>query len=1536
MRKLIKIILSIFSAVVLTVIVVPVMLSILLSSYTIQNYVVSKAAKAASEYLGTTVSIDKVRIKLFNRVAVDGLFIADMKGDTLLYAGNLDVGLRGYNPFTGLIRLNDVRLTDGCFFLEQDSTLTLNMRYITQKLQSKNPKKSPKDFLLRANNLYIENMHFKYRKYVVPDKPFGVNFSDLDVMRINMDIHGIGVVNDSINAVMKQMSFIEKSGFNCRRLSSDRVVVAPSGMKLNNLTIIDPMSEIHMKQLWFEYPRWRAYREFTNEVVIHSRIEKSRVSFRTIGYFAPSLRNWQSVVTATGTVDGPVSDMRGELHDAAIRDTKIDVRFRIDGLPDITQTKFTFDIADLNTNAADASFIFNDITGKSLGNATRYLDKMERIRLNGHFEGLLTDFTADGALQTTPGNVRFDVRMNPAKSGMAHIAGRVSAENFGIGHMLSSGKLGSTTLTAQVNGFLRRDSISLQTDAVVKHIAFNGYDYRDIRLNGEIRNKYYKGFVGSADPNINFALNGIFDFNGSVPRYDFNLDLNKADLHKLHINNRDTVSVLSGYLAANAVGTTLDDINGSGSIRNLTYLFDSDTLKSDEIRFLGNNNSNNKLIAVYSDFADVELRSRLNVVDIIPYMRSTLQHYLPLLEGGDSVKNRQLEAKLDSVQRTSADNYYLIKAKVKESGKFATAILPGLYVAEGTDFSFLLNPATDNFSLMLTSDLIEYKNFYLAEMNLTNRNQSDSIAVYLRAAEMGIGNFYMPGFNLIGGAKNNMVNLGVGFANSQNMTSAMINTTTRLTVNPETQAREWNLQFFPSQINVGEQRWRISSEGIIFGDSTINVRQFRILSSGQELAVNGLISKEKTDTVHVTMKNFDLSPLTGLVDRYGYRVTGRTNGHADLIAARGDRLFYSRIGFEGIHINDKPIQNSLFRSEWDNENERIRMSLVLASQDTVVTGGYQPQGGKYYLNIDIPNVDLGYLQPVLGGVMNDIDGRANTHLVLTGTGGKPLLNGTIQVPYFAGIVDFTKVRYVMNSGMIDVVNNNLILRKTKIYDDYTGSADFEMALRTNYLSNLSYDIRVTPNKLLALNTTEKDNELFYGTAYATGSVGIRGDRRGVKMDIIGTTANNSTFFMPLTDKASIAEADFIVFEDPNKKADSVRMQRYKLIQRMRQKRSPTTGKSDIDINMLLNVLPNTEVQLVIDPKIGDIIKANGTGSLNLHIRPRENIFTMYGDYEINEGNYLFTLMNVLNKRFTIERGSTIQWTGDPINALLNITATYRVRASLAPLLGGADANYRQNVPVDCNIILTDRLSQPTINFDVKVPNANAEIRSLVQNALNTQELKSQQFVWLLASNSFYVDNNMSSSFNIGTTTTAVTGIEFLSNQLSNWISSDKFSFNFGYRPKSEITSDEVEASFAGELIPNKLLIEAEANYNLGNNRGMNTRTDNQLTGDFALTYIFDRIGNLRAKAFTRTIDRFDENQGLQESGVGLYYKKDFDTFRELFMRRNRKNMVLKSSGNLPGGAMPGSSQETPEQSRTVAPSPQPDTVRNGGPKSSVK
>jgi hypothetical protein len=178
------------------------------------------------------------------------------------------------------------------------------------------------------------------------------------------------------------------------------------------------------------------------------------------------------------------------------------------------------------------------------------------------------------------------------------------------------------------------------------------------------------------------------------------------------------------------------------------------------------------------------------------------------------------------------------------------------------------------------------------------------------------------------------------------------------------------------------------------------------------------------------------------------------------------------------------------------------------------------------------------------------------------------------------------------------------------------------------------------------------------------------------------------------------------------------------------------------------------------------------------------------------------------------------------------------------------------------------------------------VQSLISSALATPESKSQQFLYLIVANSFISETSNAMTTSMGASATAATGFEMLSNQFSNWLSSDDYKIVLRYRPRTEQMSDEVDFGFSKGLVNNRLLIEVEGNYIVDKAQVVNANSN--FTGEAYLTWLIDSAGTLRLKGFTHTIDRFDENQGLQETGIGIYFKEDFNNAKDLRMRlKNR-------------------------------------------------
>ena len=120
-------------------------------------------------------------------------------------------------------------------------------------------------------------------------------------------------------------------------------------------------------------------------------------------------------------------------------------------------------------------------------------------------------------------------------------------------------------------------------------------------------------------------------------------------------------------------------------------------------------------------------------------------------------------------------------------------------------------------------------------------------------------------------------------------------------------------------------------------------------------------------------------------------------------------------------------------------------------------------------------------------------------------------------------------------------------------------------------------------------------------------------------------------------------------------------------------KKPIITQSNLEMRFNVEITPEAKAQLIFNSKVGDVIRSQGSGNMQIGIDNKSNI-SLFGEYTVEQGDYLFTLQNVINKKFEIQQGGTIQWTGDPVNATIDLNAIYRLKASLSELFANSTEN----------------------------------------------------------------------------------------------------------------------------------------------------------------------------------------------------------------------------------------------------------------------
>jgi hypothetical protein len=556
-----------------------------------------------------------------------------------------------------------------------------------------------------------------------------------------------------------------------------------------------------------------------------------------------------------------------------------------------------------------------------------------------------------------------------------------------------------------------------------------------------------------------------------------------------------------------------------------------------------------------------------------------------------------------------------------------------------------------------------------------------------------------------------------------------------------------------------------------------------------------------------------------------------------------------------------------------------------------ITGSYNPSTLLADLTAKADKLPVDILNPLLKIFASGITGTASGKVRFEGEFAKPILTGALMGENISMKIDYLQTRYTFNDS-IRFDQAGIKFNNIKSLDDKGNSAYIDGAVYHKYFKDFTVDLTIKANDCMVLNTRPKDNDIFYGTAFASGLTTIKSDGTSLSFDISAKTGKNTKFFIPLNKGLSVSDRSFIKFEDPNpdkqKTAAIIKAQ------------TSNQAKAGMDINFDLEVTPDAEVKLIFDSKIGDEMRGTGTGNLNINLS-RTGEFKMYGDYIIEDGDYLFTLGNILNKKFIVQNGGIISFNGDVQDAEIDIKAVYKTKALLSDIMKGisTDPRFSKQIPVECQLNLTGNLFNPVVGFDIYLPTADEETRAYLKSMIKSDEEMSRQFLFLLVMNSFYADPTVAgysqTTADMGTATVGVTTTEMLSNQLSNWLSqiSKDFDINMMYRPGSTAipNSQEVTVALSTQVLNDRVTINGNFDY------GGNQYLTNIPSGSNALTGAFDvevkLTEKIRFKVFNRSNDNFYIDNGIQYTqGVGLFFKQDFNKFRDLFAK-HKKSPVKK-------------------------------------------
>ena len=1448
-----------------------ILLSVILSSGYFQSYLTHKTIDYFAKRYDINFSVEKIYIKFPNKLVFNDIYLEDLNNDTLFYSRELCAKVSNIIYLDRKLFIDKVDIIEPFINMSIDADGTANYEFLLEKFHTPEDTVSDIKFKIFCNNFNLINARINYKNEGVISQDSLFDVSNISITDLNVLINNFKYSSDTLEFNLKELKLLERSGFSLEEISS-HVKIYDLGIKLDNFHLKTNKSKLSCSKINLSSNDYDYLSDPINKLNLELEIDRSYIDISDLGFFVPKYKSIYDKVYFSGNFNGKLSKFR--LNKFILlygNDTKLLANLSIDGLPDIDQTFAFGDIEYFNTSSKDINRFTTSLPSENPIVLPNLINELGNISFSGNLTGLFNDLVAYGKFVTDIGTVSTDIAVvSDFNEQIFQYKGNINARNINLGKILEDEETyGLLSIKADLNGVIdSTGNFSSKINCDISNIRLLDYNYTGIKIDGNASNNFYEGVININDPNLKLVFDGYYDKREEYPDINFETEI-WADLQKLKLMSDTIPSEIKITTKTQVYGDLLNMPEGTLTISEFLYSKNQDSIKTD--RFTINSfYDKNRLqhFTVRSDYIDADINGTYKFSELIKKISLLGYNYFP------SMSEEDIEDDLIS------DNKANFIINIKNTDEITRMFAPQLQIEKEISVKGNLNTLSNAIEAEIYTPLIIYDSIYVNENRIKLKTFPDSIDISVKIEEInhpelsffknidfGINIFtdsiY---FNLLWDDYDSIRNSGD------------IKISSIFTQRDEHSFPLIKNRIFDSRITIKNNQWDISETPVIIDTSNISINKFRMAHQNQSLYINGEISKNPAKRLRYSITGVDVSIINSYLLESGFHFNGELSGNGIITNLYKAPNIITSLRINNFEVNDEDFGRFDISG---NYNAVTGNFLVNGSNKYLkLKGSYVPETDFVNLSLNIEKFNLEILQPYLyQHNISELSGSFNIFLGIEGQLTNPRVHGYLIFNQAHLVYDYLKLN-IFTSDNIIITNNSLLFNNFRFYDQYNNPGRINGGLYHNKFQDIQFDFNVNTTNVNALNTTVLDNSKYYGKVFANTNVQIKGTPRNYGVDINAKTRPNSVFVLPMTAAYKTKETGFVTFVKPESNMDTVNVL------------ESVKRKTDFYIRIDIEVTPDTETQIVFDPKAGDIIRGNSQGSINMEYTSDKE-FYMYGELEILEGDYLFTLQNVINKRFHITPGGTIIWDGDPYEGKMDLDAVYHLRAPLIDLMRVYEDTshvYKRSTNVECHMHLSGNLMSPEISFGIKAPNADDKAQAQLAN-MSEDEIN-KQLLYLLILNRFYSPTDMRPDNTTTTTTNAfgVTSSELLSNQLSNWLSqiSRDFDIGFNYRPGTEVSGQELEVALSTQVLNDRVLIDGNVGY------GDDKRSSaSNLVGDVEVQLKVNPKGSFRIKGFTRANEEFSTELGPYTSGMGVFYTEDFNTVEEL-LKRIYNTVTLKN------------------------------------------
>ncbi len=1338
---------------------------------------------------------------------------------------------------------------------------------------------------IQVASLQLNNNDLQFDDDNSPRQPGGMDFMHLLAKKLTLHVKGLAYSNDSIAGNIAKATLTEQSGFVLDQLQT-RFFYSDTQAYLKELYLKTPGTELK-RSIAIRYDSLAALQKAIGHMQLDLDIAHSKIWVKDILTFVPSLRSQPAFAYPGATwlinssINGTVADLQiPTLQISGLKDTRLDISGRITGLPDMNKLDADLTIKNISSSQRDMALFIPK------GTLPQNITLPSQMNLYGKLHGNTGKLTGDLNLKTSLGNAFLKARTekitNPDQS-VYDLQLNTAALDLGT-ILQDTANLGpvSADFHIQGNGYDTQTANASLTGKIRSAI-IRQYEYRDLNLKGSIANQQATIHADIADPNIHFAADAMANLSKAYPSIQLNARIDSIKARALHLTGDELI--YRGSIQGDFTNTNPDSLDGKLFILESLLVHNQQRVQMDTIQLLAGVNDSARYIQLNSDVVNAQLRGRYKLTELGNVFEQAIQPYFSMADTG-SVK-----------QPEPYD--FTIHANVI-NGPALKAFVPQLERMDSITFNSRFS-SNEGWNATLNVPAVHMGNNQIDDLQLSASATDSAIHINANIQNMIMGNsIALHKTNITASVADNTINYALNIKDKTERA--------RYNVKGTLQQEDKGIYHFflkPEDLLLNYKQWTASADNkITIFNKELHADHFELSQNNQRLSINSA-SPESNAPVEISFSDFSIATLTGFIQPDSTLANGILNGSITVSDLMQEPVFVGDLSVNDLSIKKDTVGN--IRLQVNNKTADTYHATATISgkeNDVQLAGNYFANNKSFDLNLDIHRLPLTTIQAFSAGAIRDASGFVNGAFAITGNTDHPVVNGDLLFNKAAFNLSMLNNMFTIDQEKISVSNQGIIFDRFEIRDSASNALMLDGTAATSNFLNYIFNLKIRADNFRALNSTKKDNKLFYGQLYFNTNLSVKGTETAPVID--GSLKVNEktkmTIVLPQSEPGVADREGVVVFVDKDAvQNDSLFLASYDSLN--------TSSLQGMDISVNIEVDKAADFTLVVDEGSGDFLNVSGDAQLSAGIDPDGKI-TLAGTYEIEKGSYDLTF-NFLHRKFDIVKGSKITWEGEPTDANVAITAKYT--ANTAPLdlvknqlgeeVSAAQRNtYLQKLPFDVMLTMEGKLLKPAIRFDIMLPdNKNYGVSNDILSNVRTKldmlrqeeaEMNKQVFSLLLL-NRFVAEDPFRSSGSTSASTLVRQSVSKLMAEQLNQLAADLIKgveLNFDIDASDDYTTGErqnrtdLNVGLSKKLLNDRLTVTVGSNFEIEGPQNSN-QSANNIAGNVALDYRLSEDGRYMLRAYRKNDYQGVIDGYVVETGVGFIITVDYNRFREIFRKR---------------------------------------------------